>query len=152
MHYILQYLKSDIICSHILKLHKCHWWRCIPVFFYFHFISPICFNNFTASYVAFLDIDFLSEATAACDGSLTDDHGLILSPNHPDYYPKDTECVYEVSVSNGKVFTILNQKILLSYSKFIWHKRKGISDVKKKNSIAYQGPFPLMQSPVQQWF
>ena len=42
-----------------------------------------------------------SDNVGACGGTFTSPHGLLTSPNYPDVYPNDADCIYIVSLTNG---------------------------------------------------
>ena len=42
-----------------------------------------------------------SDNVGACGGTFTSPHGLLTSPNYPDVYPNDADCIYIVSQTVG---------------------------------------------------
>ena len=50
-----------------------------------------------------------SDNVGACGGTFTSPHGFLNSPNYPDVYPNDAECIYIVSMTNG---TRINLRVM----------------------------------------
>ena len=48
-----------------------------------------------------MGLSFAAVACLGCGGVLSNMHGLFASPNHPDYYPVETSCKWNISVPKG---------------------------------------------------
>ncbi|XP_066264368.1 CUB domain-containing protein 2-like [Branchiostoma lanceolatum] len=56
-----------------------------------------------------------SPATSTeCGGSLTSQHGVITSPNYPAPYPTETDCTWNITVSQGHVVLLTFDRIDLN--------------------------------------
>ncbi|XP_064410135.1 cubilin [Latimeria chalumnae] len=66
--------------------------------------SDIATEGFSAKYVSL-------NASRACGGEFTDPVGVLTSPNYPDNYPVNRECIYKIIVGT-------NKQIKLSFTDF----------------------------------
>ena len=48
-------------------------------------------------------LNVVNTIVSACGGELTSEHGGIASPNFPDGYPENAECVWTITTSPGNV-------------------------------------------------
>jgi len=49
-----------------------------------------------------LSVFYLSlAAVAVCGGEISKETGILSSPNYPDYYKPNKECVWKISVPEG---------------------------------------------------
>ncbi|XP_022107899.1 cubilin-like isoform X2 [Acanthaster planci] len=65
----------------------------------FHTDSSVAREGFTANYVAL-------DATTVCGGDLTTPTGVITTPNYPDDYPHNRQCVWVISVPTGQQISV----------------------------------------------
>ena len=43
----------------------------------------------------------MRSSTAVCGGEIQRDHGILSSPNYPEYYKPSKECVWKITVPTG---------------------------------------------------
>ena len=60
----------------------------------------------------------LSDNVGACGGDFTSPHGLLTSPNYPDVYPNDVDCIYIVSTTNGTRINIRVVDLDIEYESY----------------------------------
>ena len=48
-----------------------------------------------------LKVHYTYHLVTGCGGDLHAQEGIIESPNHPQRYPNNTECVWQINVNNG---------------------------------------------------
>nr|XP_033495310.1 cubilin [Epinephelus lanceolatus] len=67
--------------------------------------SSLVSEGFSARYVSI-------NATADCGGTFTSSTGSFSSPNYPDYYPNNRECIFKITVQ-------VNMQIMLNFTDFV---------------------------------
>ncbi|XP_030055456.1 cubilin isoform X1 [Microcaecilia unicolor] len=67
--------------------------------------ASIASEGFSANYISI-------DASRACNEDFTDASGVFTSPNHPNNYPNNRECIYTITVGT-------NKQIRLNFTQFI---------------------------------
>lgn len=61
---------------------------------------PFCFMHFSDSFQLHLyHYSFLVPVDAGCGGTFTDESGILISPNYPNPYNHNAQCVWTVTVN-----------------------------------------------------
>uniref|UniRef100_A0A673AMU3 Cubilin n=1 Tax=Sphaeramia orbicularis TaxID=375764 RepID=A0A673AMU3_9TELE len=66
--------------------------------------SSLAVEGFSATYVSI-------NATTDCSETFTSSTGMFFSPNYPDYYPNNRDCIFKITVQ-------VNMQILLNFTDF----------------------------------